>query len=272
MINYNGDLISENKLSSSRGFLYGDAIFETFKLNKGKIIFFEDHYLRLMAGMRILRMKIPHQFTMEFIENQCLIVAKENNIPDNARIRFTIYRNDGGKYLPYDNNVSFLIEATKTNKNYSFNTNTYEIEIYKDNYISPNIISNIKTNNKIINVLASIYAQENDYQNCLLINDAKNIVEACNGNIFMFLNQKLITPPLSQGCINGVLRKNILKTSQNLGIETQEKIISPFELQSADELLISNIIMGIQPVSKYRKKEFDSKISCQLINEINKII
>lgn len=272
MINVNGALELHYQISSNRGFLYGDAIFETLKLNNGKILFFEDHYLRLMAGMRILRMKIPHEFTMEFIENQCIMTANANNIAKNARIRFTVYRKDGGKYLPNNNNVSYIIETTETHQNYNFNTNIYEIELYKDNYIDQNILSNLKTNNKIINVLASIYAQENDYQNCLLINDSKNIVEATNGNFFMFLNNKLITPPLSQGCINGILRKQILKIAKNIGIESEERIISPFELQNSDELFISNIIIGIQPISKYRKKEFDFKIAQKLLEEINKTI
>jgi branched-chain amino acid aminotransferase len=272
MINLNGTLEFHNQISTNRGFLYGDAIFETLKLNNGKILFLEDHYLRLMAGMRILRMKIPQEFTIDFIENECLNTAKANNFSENAKIRFTVYRKDGGKYLPNENNVSYIIETTETHQNYNFNTNTYEVELYKDNYIAQNILSNLKTNNKIINVLASIFAQENEYQNCLLINDSKNVVEATNGNFFIYFNQKLITPPLSQGCINGVLRKQILKFTKNIGIETEEKIISPFELQSADELFISNIIMGIQPITKYRKKEYGNNISKQILNEINKNI
>lgn len=271
MINYNGNLEIKNQIYANRGFLYGDAIFETLKLNQGKILFLEDHYLRLMAGMRILRMKIPHEFTMEFIENQCLITANANQISESARIRFTVFRKEGGKYLPNDNTVNFLIEASETPFDYNINFNKYEIELYKDNYISQNILSNLKTNNKIINVLASIFAQENDYQNCLLINDSKNIVEATNGNLFMYLNHSLITPPLSQGCINGVLRKQILKISKNIGIDIVEKPISPFELQSADELFISNVIIGLQPITKYRKKEYGFKISQQIVDELNKL-
>ncbi|MFY7810803.1 MAG: aminotransferase class IV [Flavobacterium sp.] len=271
MINYNGNLEIKNQIYANRGFLYGDAIFETLKLYQGKILFLEDHYLRLMAGMRILRMKIPHEFTMEFIENQCLITANANQISESARIRFTVFRKEGGKYLPNDNTVNFLIEASETPFDYNINFNKYEIELYKDNYISQNILSNLKTNNKIINVLASIFAQENDYQNCLLINDSKNIVEATNGNLFMYLNHSLITPPLSQGCINGVLRKQILKISKNIGIDIVEKPISPFDLQSADELFISNVIIGLQPITKYRKKEYGFKISQQIVDELNKL-
>ena len=75
MINFNGALIDpENiKLSSeNRGFKYGDAIFESVKVMHKKVVFWEDHYFRLMASMRMLRMKIPMEFTLEFLEQEIL--------------------------------------------------------------------------------------------------------------------------------------------------------------------------------------------------------
>lgn len=272
MINFDGKIIEYSTLTNNRAFLYGDAVFETLKLNNGKILFLEDHYLRLMSSMRILRMKIPTEFTMEYIENQCIETAQKNNLSQNARIRITVFRKDGGKYLPTQNTISYLIEVSETQSNYNFNPISYEIELYKDNYIAQNILSNLKTNNKIINTLASIYANENDFQNCLLINDSRNIVEATNGNIFMYLNNQLITPPLSQGCLNGIMRKQIIKIANSIEIEIVERIISPFELQSADELMITNVIKGIQPISKYRKKEFQSSLAQKLTTELNKTI
>lgn len=272
MINFNGEINSSNLLTHNRAFLYGDAVFETLKFNKGKVLFLEDHYLRLMASMRILRMKIPYTFTMEFIEEQCVKTALENNFTENARIRITVFRNDGGKYLPKENNVSFLIEANETTSNYSYNTDNYEIELYKDNYVAQNILSNIKTNNRIINTLASIFAHENDYQNCLIINEAKNVAEAANGNFFMVQNNKIFTPPLSQGCINGIIRKQIFKIAKKINLEIEEKIIAPFELQAADELFITNIMTGIQSVTKYRKKIYTNNLSFQLYEELNKTI
>ena len=72
MINFNGK-IQENNLvisNNNRGYSYGDGLFETIKAVHGKLLFFEDHYFRLMASMRIMRMQIPMDFTMEFIEEQ----------------------------------------------------------------------------------------------------------------------------------------------------------------------------------------------------------
>ena len=73
MINLNGTLYSEEtaKLSiRNRGLLYGDAVFETIKGVNGQLFFWEDHYFRLMASMRIIRMEIPMHFSMEFLVSQ----------------------------------------------------------------------------------------------------------------------------------------------------------------------------------------------------------
>jgi len=272
MINYNGTLQNTNsELTNNRAFLYGDAVFETLKVVNNNVLFLEDHYFRLMASMRILRMKIPMNFTLEFFENEILNLTKSLNIQSSARVRFTVYRVDGGLYLPSDRNVSYIIKASQlTGTSYNIDSNNYEVELYKDNFISKQILSTVKSTNKLLNTLASIFADENGYQNCLLLNDDKNVIEAINGNIFMKMGNKLITPPISDGCINGILRKQILHF-KNLPEELEliEASISPFDLQKADELFITNVITGIQPITKYRKKEYKTDLSKELVNMLN---
>ena len=95
---------------NNRAYKYGDSVFETLKLVNGKLIFWEAHYFRLMASMRMLRMKIPMSFTLEFLENEILKTAKVTNSNNNLRIRLTITRKDGGFYLPLTNEVDYLIE------------------------------------------------------------------------------------------------------------------------------------------------------------------
>lgn len=274
MINFNGAIVSEdaNVLVQNRGFLYGDAVFETLKIVNNKIMFLEDHYFRLMSSMRIVRMEIPMNFTMEYVEEQILSLLKNNDLGNSARARITVYRNDGGYYLPQNNTVSFLINAASLEKTFYFlNEQQYEVDLYKDFYITRQLLSSIKTANRLINVTGSIYANENGLDNCILLNDSKNVVEALQGNIFMLTGDKLVTPPVSEGCLNGVMRKQILNLAKKIeGIEVAEEIISPFDLQKADELFITNVIKGIQPVTKYRKKEFAVEISKTLVEALNK--
>ena len=276
MINFNGTIVSQdaNILTQNRAFLYGDAVFETVKILNNKILFLEDHYFRLMSSMRVIRMEIPMNFTMEYFEEQILSLVKINELSDSSRARITVYRNDGGYYLPKNNNVSFLIHCVALESaSYLIEQKEYEVDLYKDFYITKHLLSSIKTTNKIINITGSIYANENGLDNCLLLNDSKNVVEALQGNIFMLLGNRLITPPVSEGCLNGVMRKQILGLAKKIDeLEVVEEAISPFELQKADELFITNVIKGIQPITKYRKKTFTTKLANQLVQMLNEVI
>nr|WP_309760677.1 aminotransferase class IV [Flavobacterium sp.] len=276
MINFNGTIISEDVtvLTKNRAFLYGDAVFETVKIINNKILFLEDHYFRLMSAMRVVRMEIPMNFTMEFLEEQILSIAENNQVIDSARARITVYRNDGGYYLPQNNSVSYLIHAVDLeNKAYTIENKRYEVDLYKDFYITKQLLSSVKTTNKIINITGSIYANENGLDNCLLLNDSKNVVEALQGNIFMLQGNKLITPPISEGCLNGVMRRQILGLAKKIeNIEVVEGVISPFDLQKADELFITNVIKGIQPITQYRKKEFSTNMAVKLVDKLNEMI
>jgi branched-chain amino acid aminotransferase len=113
MFNNNGALVESNVITATanRGFLFGDAVFETIRVRKGKVLFLEDHYFRLMATMRIVRMEIPMNFTMEYLEAQVLLTVKSNHCENAARVRITVYRNEGGLYLPETNAISFVIQA-----------------------------------------------------------------------------------------------------------------------------------------------------------------
>lgn len=276
MINFNGAIVSEdtNILVQNRGFLYGDAVFETVKIVNGKILFLEDHYFRLMSSMRVIRMEIPMDFTMEYLEDQILSLVKNNKIVSSSRARITVCRNDGGYYLPQNNSVSFLIQATPLeNTAYSLNEGEYEVDLFKDFYVTKQLLSSIKTTNRLINVTGSIYASENGLDNCILLNETKNVVEVLQGNIFMLKGNRLITPPVSEGCLNGVMRKQILGLAKKIdGIEVAEEIISPFDLQKADELFVTNVIKGVQPITKYRKKEFSIEVSKTLVAKLNETL
>lgn len=276
MINFNGTLVTQesNILTQNRGFLYGDAVFETVKIVNSKVLYLEDHYFRLMASMRVVRMEIPMHFTMEYFEEQLLMLVDEMGISESARVRITVFRNDGGYYLPIDQAVSFLVHATVLDTIlYSFEEKDYEVDLFKDFYITKQLLSSIKSTNRMLNVTASIFANENGLDNCLLLNDVKNVIEAIQGNIFMVVGGRLVTPPVSEGCLNGVMRKQVLNLAKTIqGLEVVEEIISPFDLQKAEELFITNVIKGIQPITRYRKKTFKTNVSQQLVGKLNELL
>ena len=268
MINYNENIISKETITFSidnRAFKYGDSLFETIKVASNKVVFIEDHYFRLMASMRMLRMKIPMKFTIEFFEKEIVKTVEANKLID-ARVRFSVFRKDGGLYLPKDNAIEFLIEASPLVIPLN---DKYEVDLFKDYYIYSGLLSTLKTNTKILNVVASIYANENDLDNCILLNEKKHIVEALNANIFLVKGNEIITPSLSEGCVKGIMRKNIIEIinrDKTYKIKTIE--ISPFELQKADEVFLTNAIIGVQSITKYRKKRFNTVVATYLQSKL----
>lgn len=273
MVNCNG-IIQKNTsigIESNRGFLYGDAIFETIKVLDKKVLFLEDHYFRLMASMRICRMEIPMNFTMEYFEEQILSIVQSLSISKSYRVRFSVYRESEGFYLPKSRQVQFIITASNLNSDlYSFQKEQYEVELYKDFYLPKQLLSTLKTNNKMLQITGSIFANENGYENCLVLNDEKNVIEALQSNLFMKTGNTIVTPPVSDGCLNGIMRKQVLEILKKMeGIEVKEISISPFDLQKADELFLTNVISGIQPITKYRKKEYASEFAKEVLIRLN---
>lgn len=275
MVNINGEILASEDASISvlnRGFHYGDALFETIRVINSEIMFWEDHYFRLMASMRILRMEIPSSFSPEFLEAEIKSLIEANNLSQQpSKIKINVWRKVGGLYTPESREVNYMISAYPISESfYVLSGNDYKVELFKDHYVASGLLSSIKSNNKLVSILASIYAEENDYQNCLLLNDQKSVIEASNGNLFLVKENLVKTPPLSDGCLNGIIRKQVMSILGELeGIELKEESISPFELQKADELFITNVITGIQPITKYRKKTFSTGLSKRLIGLLN---
>lgn len=275
MVNLNGQqkAISNISIETNRGFLYGDAVFETIKVLDGKVLFLEDHYFRLMSSMRILRMEIPMNFTMEFFEKEIKkSISKEDiNSSSAYRVRFTVYRDSEGYYLPSEQSIGYVATSEKLlNEMYVFNEGVYEVELFRDFYITKHLLSTLKTTNKLVQVVGSIFAKENDFQNCLVLNDEKNVIEALQSNLFVVKGNQIKTPPIADGCVKGVMRKQIIELiANNKDYELVEESVSPFELQKADELFLTNCIVGVQAVRKYRKKEYTTNVTQELLKRLN---
>ncbi len=257
IVNFNGALLSSDQFNLSlnnRGFKFGDSVFDTLKADRFTCFFLEDHYFRLMASMRMLRMEIPMNFSPGFFKDQIIETLKANKLEGLSRIRFSVFRSGGGYYLPDSNEIDFLVEATALEKRTYVD---YEIELYKDFQIISGLLSSIKTNNKILQVLGSVYAKENGYHNCLLLNERKQVVEACNANLFIVKEGLIRTPAIGDGCVNGIIRKKVVElVSRMPGLRLEESAINPMDLLQSDEVFLTNCIMDIQSVNTFRKKQY----------------
>ncbi|APQ18816.1 aminotransferase class IV [Maribacter hydrothermalis] len=270
MLNFNGKLLNDNDKilnASNRALQFGDAVFEELRVVNGEAIFLEDHYLRLMSSMRILRMEIPMNFTMEFFEEEILRTLSEQDLKASKGVKFIVYRNNNLD----ENSISYVITTCSlVNPFYILTDSPYEVELFKDFYKNSSMLSNLDTNNKILNVVGGIYADENDYQDCLLINEHKQVIETLKGNLFIVQKNVIKTAPLVDGCVNGIIRGKLIDIVKKIeDYQFVEESISPFELQKADELFTVNSFNGIISITKYRKKNYDNTVAKALIGKLN---
>ena len=269
MINYQGNIIDTNDLpvgDVKRATMYGDAVFETIRMRDNKLLFVEDHYFRLMASMRILRMPIPMEFTPEFFVDEANKLAEEVAVTD-GRLRLQVVRKSEGKYTPRDNNecVWWMELEELENQDYQWSPNGLKVDLYKDHYVQAGLLSTLKSSNSLLYVLAGIFAQENGLDAMLLVNDKKMLVEANAANVFVLKDNVLKTAPLEDGPLRGVFRKNLIGWAKEIGLEIKEESINPFELQKADEIWLTNTIKGVQWVEQYRKRTYKGDKAKELV-------
>lgn len=274
MINYNGSIIENKALPTSeiiRATKYGDAIFETMRFREGKVLFIEDHYFRMMASMRILRMGIPHEFTPEFIVNEVVKLADDLKVA-NGRVRFQVCRAGEGMYTPLTNDsVNWWIELEKLeSQDYPIYERGLVVDLFKDHYVQPGLLSTLKSANSLLYVLSGIFAKENGLDQMILVNDQKMVVESNLGNLFVLEGNVLKTPPLLSGALRGVFRKNLLEWAKELHLEVEECDINPFSLQKADEIWVTNTIKGVQWVEQYRKKQYAGTKATEMQSLLNR--
>lgn len=277
MVNYNGKIYPADSFFLShrnRAFQHGDALFEEVRLIGGKLMFWEDHYFRLMASMRMLRMKIPMEFTMEFLEAEIKKLSDQSNLALSKEIRITVFREGKDSRMTSNHvNVSYLIEAFDLKDSfYMISGDRYEVEIFKDFYLAPSLFSSLNRIDNTLQIVAGIFADDNGYNDCVLLNSLKNVVGTIKGSLFLVNGNTVKTPTLTDGANNTILRKKAIDLFLKWDdLEMLEESVSPFELQRADEQFILNDIHGVQAITKYRKKEFNPNVSKKLVGRLNAV-
>ena len=253
----------------NRAVQYGDSLFETINFRNGNPLFLNDHYERLITGMELIGMRVPETFSEDYFKIQLQLLCKANNLHKSARIRLQVYRNNGGHYLPENNNCSFIITAFEHNSdNYNLNTTPLRCEYYRENYKPASPLSNLKTGSALFYTLCALHSQKINADDCFVFNDKGKVIEAVSSNLFIIRNSKLITPPLTDGCIAGIMRKQILRLSVSSNISCVEQSLDEYDIKNCDEILLTNVIKGIVRV---KCNESALTLCNQLLMQINAV-
>lgn len=274
---FNGHFIKQDEpilTHHNRGFKYGDAVFETIFITRSAIPFLDDHYKRLLTSLKLLKMNMPPNLTKDAIAGMIIKLINKNRVFKGGRVKLTVFRNDGGLYTPLTNDTSYIIELNRLEQvDFNLNERGFVIDVYPVIKKPLNILSNLKTANAELFVLAGIYKQEHDLDECIILNERNVIAETMSSNIYLVKDKKIYTPPLTDGCIAGVMRKQILRIAVLKGYQVfDNKSIRPQDFLLADEAFISNAVKGIQWIVAFREKRFFNKTAKTLIEALNEDI
>lgn len=258
--NYNGKIIKEaTELISpnSRGFRFGDGVFETMKSKNNKIYFVEDHFTRLINGLKTLEFKIPIQFTADNLARQTGDLLKKNNHNSMARIRLTTFRGDGGLYDEISETPNYLIQTWALPDDIGkWNENGLVLGICTGLKKSCDSLSNLKHNNFLPYVMAAKQAKKNKWNDAVMLNSFDRVCDTTIANIFLIKNEVVYTAALQEGCVAGIVRKNILQQLVLYKTPVVEKEITVDELMEADELFLTNSIYNIRWVQNIGNKKY----------------
>ena len=272
-VNNNGVIIPSKGASiasGNRSYLYGDGLFETVRIIDGKVINTEHHFNRLIQGVKALKMNIPFHFTIDFMIEKIEEITRLSGITEGGKCRVSIDRSIGGTYFPETNETTYFIEVFPYDSNhFELNSKGIEIDIYYDIKKQKNFLSNFKTKNGLLYVMAAITAKENQKDDLLILNEKGAVIESSNSNLFVVSNGVLYTPSLEEGCLGGTMRMQIINIAIQHGIKVYECSILPQNLLAADEVFLTNSVRGITWVGGYKTKRYFNIISRKLVSFLN---
>ena len=273
-INYNGEILDEeDKIFTigNRGFKYGDGLFESMRMAKGKLNFADLHADRLQKGMKILKLEGYSQMDAYFLKDKAEEICKRNKINQNARLRLTVFRDAGGFYAPDQNKHAYALEVQPSDSPfYEINGKGLIMDIYKDIPKPINKLSNLKTCNSLTYVMAGIYKEQMRLDEAFILNQNGFLCETISSNVFLVYKGQLFTPALSEGCIGGVMRQVVMQLAKKFDLPMIEAQINAEILNEAEEVFITNASKGIQWVMGFNRKRYFNEVSRFLIDKLNK--
>lgn len=254
---YNGRFFSADQpivRADNRGLRYGDGLFETMRMHRGKIVNSDFHFERLFQGMNTLRFAVPETFLPDYFLDEVHRLCVKNRDTQFARVRLMVFRGRGALLEKPVKTPDYIIETFPLADEVKLNEEGLRLDIFPDVKKSADHFSHLKSNNYLPSVMAGIFIAEHPLDDVLILNSFGRVCESSVANIFLVKDNQILTPPLSEGCVAGTLRRWMLKQFSLKGYLVAEKTIAIDEVLAADELFLTNAIQPIRWVRKFWDK------------------
>jgi 4-amino-4-deoxychorismate lyase len=239
---YNSDMYPADEWQlppTDRAFQYGDGLFETLRYENGHVWFWPDHYDRLTAGMAVLGINVPTGFGADTLHQHLLNLIAQNGLGNGpARLKLQVWRQAGGLYTPTTRAANWLLTAQPTQP-FAITQKT-QLGTYDEVRLYASPISRFKTLNALPYVLAGLFKQQHNLDDVVLLDYRGYVAECIASSLFWQTNGQWYTPSLDTGCIDGILRRELLRTWP-----VQEGLFLPDALDTAEVVFCANV-NGIQ--------------------------
>ena len=255
-------------MAHNKSYRYGEGIFETMKMTNEAIPLWELHWSRFQSSLQLFGFDMARLSTNNIIYEQIKELSRMNDCASLSRLRLSAFRGNGG---PFDqaNEFHYLIESwpldPQTNQ---FNEAGSTIGIFPTARKSCDALANIKSASYLAYALAARHALAHQWDDALVINSHDRIADSSIANIFLVQDGHIITPPLSEGCVSGVMRKYLLEKLPGAGYQVTEAPVSIHQLQQADELFLTNAIAGLRWVRHFEDREYRHSICKTIYRDI----
>lgn len=265
-INLNGEFQKADASHISpmgEGFLYGYGLFETIKVAKGKMYFYQEHMKRFIRDS--LKLNIKCNLNIANIESDCIELIEKNGL-NNGAIRISCSKNHEAYYL--------LISTSQRVYREKDYRNGFNICFAKEKRNPQSLLVNIKSNNYLENIIVKNRAKAKGYDEAIFLNIYDKISEGAISNIFWVKNKEIYTPSIACGILPGIMRDHVIKIIENLGLRLYIGAFSKESLYSAEEVFLTNSLMDVMPVKKLEDIKLDiekNTITRKIMEDTNKI-
>ena len=248
----NGENASQVAISD-RGFQYGDGLFETIEVLNGRLILIEQHLQRLTLGCEKLLIPAPDK---QLLLNEASALTQKSH---HGVLKIIITRGSGGRgYKAPD-----IIQPTRVLSLHPYPD--YLPSFQKEGIVARfcqhrlglnPILAGLKTLNRLEQVLARTEWSSTDIQEGIMLDLNGHVIEGTMSNVFFVKNAILYTPSLTQAGIAGIMRDFVLRAASEQGIKIECGLFTPEQLLAADEIFVTNSIIGIWAVKQLESQPF----------------
>ncbi len=269
----NGEFFSREDAKISvydHGLLYGDGVFEGMRIYSGKVFRLHEHLVRLWESARSIALEIP--MTIEQLTDDVNQTVAKNGLED-GYIRLVVTRGSGALGLdPYrcsDPQVIIIVDRITLYPD-SFYAEGLELVTASTIRNHPAALSpRIKSLNYLNNIMAKMEGLKAGCMETLMLNHKGEVAECTGDNIFIVRHNRLITPPIDAGILEGITRNAVLELAQKAGIETAQEPMTRYDIYVADECFLTGSAAEVVAVVKLDDRLIGDGKPGPITNQLN---